>query len=247
MAFTLSSQNILHPRAGTSAGWPSCAALIALLVCGAANAQAQEKSMEERLRAQLRITTSQLQQAQNELAILKAGNPAPSNAVTTAAAPGEIEKLKRDLERSRAAERQLREKLGSANQQNTVEIEKANAQLAQYRNAHEQLLKLARASETERQRLATTASAQQVAVQQCEAKNAQLYAAGMEILQAYETIDVGTVMSARQPFAAQSRVKFDQIAQQYGDKLYEGRFDARGANAPAANAGIAASEPQNAH
>ncbi len=71
---------------------------------------------------------------------------------------------------------------------------------------------------------------------QCEAKNAQLYAVGQEILRAYETVDLGTVMISRQPFAAQSRVKFEQIAQAYGDKLYEGRYVAGAAPA-------AASEP----
>ena len=55
---------------------------------------------------------------------------------------------------------------------------------------------------------------------------------GQEVLRAYETMDMGSVFAARQPFAAQSRVKFEQIAQQYGDKLYEGRFDARAVNAP---------------
>ncbi|MCY1561968.1 hypothetical protein D9M68_992960 [compost metagenome] len=56
---------------------------------------------------------------------------------------------------------------------------------------------------------------------------------GQEVLRAYETVDLGSVLASRQPFAAQSRVKFEQIAQQYGDKLYEGKFDVRAVNAPA--------------
>lgn len=212
-----------------------------LLAFGPTVVQAQTQSMEERLRAQLRVTTSQLQQAQNELAVLKAGTPAPPVAAVAApASAGDIDKLRKDLERSQAAERQAREKLGAANQQSAAAMEKTTAQVAQYRNAYDELLKLARASEAERQRLAAGAGGQQDAVKQCEAKNAQLYAVGLEILQAYETVNVGTVMRSRQPFAAQSRVKFEQIAQQYGDKLYEGRFDARGTNTPAASAGDAA-------
>ena len=67
---------------------------------------------------------------------------------------------------------------------------------------------------------------------------------GQEILKAYETVDLGSVLASRQPFAAQSRVKFEQIAQQYGDKLYEGKFDVRAVNAPAPAAAPAAGDKQ---
>lgn len=204
---------------------PLAAAVLVLLASSAA--QAQNQSMEERLRAQLRITTTQLQQAQNELAAFKGG-------AGPASTPADIEKVKKDLASSQAAERQAREKLSGVKQQNQAALDKANAQIAQYRSAYDELLKLARASEGERQRLAVETTAQANAVSQCEAKNTQLYAVGQEILHAYETLDMGSLMSARQPFAAQSRVKLDQVAQQYGDKLYEGRFDARSSNAPAA-------------
>ena len=57
--------------------------------------------MEERLRAQLRITTSQLQQAQNELAALKAGKPAaPAPGAAAPAPAAEVEALRKDLARA---------------------------------------------------------------------------------------------------------------------------------------------------
>lgn len=215
------SLHILPGRARIATLRPLAAAIVVMLASAAA--QAQNQSMEERLRAQLRITTTQLQQAQNELAAFKGGAAAPST-------PADIEKVKKDLSNSQAAERKAREQLSGVKQQNQAALDKVHAQIAQYRGAYDELLKLARASEAERQRLALDTSTQARAVSQCEAKNAQLYAVGQEILQAYESVDMATVMSARQPFAAQSRVKLDQIAQQYGDKLYEGRFDARSSN-----------------
>lgn len=221
------SLHILPGRTRFATLRPLAAAIVVMLASGAA--QAQNQSMEERLRAQLRITTTQLQQAQNELAAFKGGAAAPST-------PADIEKVKKDLNNSQAAERKAREQLSGVKQQNQAALDKANAQIAQYRSAYDELLKLARASEAERQRLAMDTSTQAKAVSQCEAKNAQLYAVGQEILQAYETVDMGTVMAARQPFAAQSRVKLDQIAQQYGDKLYDGRFDVRSSNVPAEQA-----------
>lgn len=221
------SLHILPGHARYASLRPLAAAIVVMLASGAV--QAQNQSMEERLRAQLRITTTQLQQAQNELAAFKGGAAAPST-------PADIEKVKKDLSNSQAAERKAREQLSGVKQQNQAALDKANAQIAQYRSAYDELLKLARASEAERQRLAMDSSWQTKAVSQCEAKNAQLYAVGQEILHAYETVDMGTVMAARQPFAAQSRVKLDQIAQQYGDKLYDGRFDVRSSNVPAEQA-----------
>lgn len=231
------------PSNRSLARWrPLACSLAAVLACGAALAQTPPaQGMEERLRAQLRITTSQLQQAQNELAQLKSG-AAP--AVPAAAAPaGEVAELKKALARAEAqlgAERQGRAQATEGSQQAQAQAqaatERATAQVAQFRNAYDELLKMARASEAERQRLAAETQLQRTAVTQCEAKNTQLYAVGQEILRAYETVDLGSVLASRQPFAAQSRVKYEQIAQQYGDKLYEGRFDARSVSAPAAPA-----------
>ncbi|MGY2486555.1 hypothetical protein [Cupriavidus sp. CP313] len=223
-------------------------ALLLALAAGAAHAQ-QGQSMEERLRNQLRITTTQLQQAQNELAALKAGQP-------RGGAGGDAGTLRKELDAARAqlaAERDARDKLAGsarqAQQHSQAVAEKAGSQIAQYRGAYDELLRMARGLEAERQRLAAEATARQTALSRCEVANAQLYAVGQDILRAYETVDLGTVLAARQPFAAQSRVRYEQIAQEYGDKLYQGRFDARStgeAAAPQADAAPAkaAAEPQ---
>lgn len=219
------------------------AALLLLASMAALPAHGQQaQGMEERLRAQLRATTTQLQQAQNELASLKAGQASPAaGATASAAAPaGDVEALKKELAQSRgqlAAERQSRERQGESAAKIQAEaqavVEKANAQVAQFRTAYDDLLKLARASEAERQRLGADDAQQTATLAQCESKNLQLYSVGQEILRAYENIDIGEVVASRQPFAAKIRVRYDEIAQKYGDSLYEGRFDARAVRAPA--------------
>jgi chromosome segregation ATPase len=229
----------------TAVSRPLIAALL-LAALGAAHAQqpAGGQSMEERLRAQLRATTTQLQQAQNELAVLKAGQGAAAPTPTAAApAGGELDALKKELAQSRAqlaAERQAREAASAGGQQLRQQAQaasdKATAQVAQYRGAYDELLKLARAADAERQRLAGEATAHRSAIARCEAQNAQLYAVGQEILRAYETVDVATVLASRQPFAAQSRVKYEQLAQQYGDRLYDSKFDVRAVPVPSATA-----------
>jgi colicin import membrane protein len=226
-------------------------AVLTVLVGAAAQAGAQQaesagQSMEDRLRNQLRITTSQLEDAQNELAALKAGHPSGAAAGAAAgapASPSEVESLKKDLARSQAQlAEERRQRTKSADTE--AALKQATDQATQYHTAYDQLLKLARTSEAERQRLSGESGMKQEAVAQCEAKNTKLYEAGQEILHAYETVDLHTVLASREPFAAKARVKYDMIAQEYGDKLYAGRFDERSVAVPAAPAPAAAAPAQ---
>lgn len=210
--------------------------LLMLLAGGAAQAQGQKgQSMEERLRAELRNVTAQLQQTRGELELLKAKGGPAAKAAPAAGAPAS-DGLKKELARSQsqlAQERAQREKLGEQQQRSAAAAQEATANLAQLRQASEQLAATGKQIEAERARLDGEVTSQRGALARCESKNAQLYAAGQDILQAYESLDVLGVMQARQPFAAQSRVKLEQIAQQYGDQLYQGRFDARQTETPA--------------
>lgn len=209
---------------------------------GLMSTSAQAQSMEERLRTQLRATTTQLQQAQNELAVLKAGHAgaADGGRAQGAKAPqAELQALQRERD---AAQRALEQERGSTvqaqrqtremQQQAQAAIARSQALVLQYKQAYDELLKLARTADGERQRLQADATRQQEALGRCEAQNVQLYAVGGEILRAYETLDIATLAMARQPFAAQSRVKLDEAAQQYGDALYRSKFDVR-ASTPA--------------
>lgn len=203
--------------------------LLTLLAGGAAQAQGQKgQSMEERLRAELRNVTAQLQQTRGELEVLKAkGVPAAKAAPVAAPASDGLKKELAHSQSQLAQERAQREKLAAEQQRGAAAAQEATANLAQYRQASEQLAATGKQIEAERARLDGEVTSQRGALARCESKNAQLYAAGQEILQAYEGLGVLDVMQARQPFAAQSRVKLEQIAQQYGDQLYQGRFDAR--------------------
>lgn len=212
--------------------------LLCLALCSVAQAQSQKgNSMEERLRAELRNVTAQLQQARGELDVLKARSPA-APAAPAAAAPAS-DSLKKELARSQsllAQERAQREQLQQQQQRSAAAAQETAASLAQYRQASDRLLATGKELEAERARLDGELAAQRSTLARCESQNAQLYATGKEILQAYESLDVLGVMRARQPFAAQSRVKLDEVAQQYGDQLYQGRFDARATPAPVAAA-----------
>jgi hypothetical protein len=90
--------------------------------------------------------------------------------------------------------------------------------------------------------LQASGNAQAEQLRTCEAKNAQLYQVGQEVLNAYEHVGLGSFLSSREPFAQGARVKYDEIAQRYGDQMYAGRFDpAAKAVSPASASGADAS------
>lgn len=220
------------------------AAVAIAVVLGMVAAQAQtagQQSMEERLRAQLRATTTQLQQAQAELARVQAGGVA-ANGPAASAGSADLQKELAEAKAQLAIERARARRLEAAQAGVRQEAQTIAAQSSQLRDRHAQLQKTAQTAEAERQRLAAEAEKRNSAMQQCEAKNVQLYSLGKEVLHAYETVDFGTVFSTRQPFAAKARAKYEQIAQDYGDRLYQGRFDARTLQAPATPGSVPASK-----
>ncbi|WAC72448.1 hypothetical protein OU995_23320 [Roseateles sp. SL47] len=217
-----------------SVGW------LSVLCMGGALAQAPQASMEERLRTQLRATTSQLQQVQNELATLKAAQAAPgagtsemkSGTAAARAGDAQIEALKRELSQARAMLAEERAARARDDQQGEearrsaqTATERAATQVGQFRDAYNEVLRMARSAEAERARLAAGVQVQEQALQQCDLKNRELYRVGQEILQTYETLDTRKVLESRHVFAAKARVKYDEIAQRFGDQLHAGRFD----------------------
>ncbi|HEY1611576.1 MAG TPA: hypothetical protein VGG24_20110 [Paraburkholderia sp.] len=210
------------------------AGLLLFGLCAAGTASAQ--SIEDRLRAQLRETTEQLRQLQD-------GDSQLHTDLSTA-------QQQRDqaLAQLKDAQAELAAAKGKSAGEITAEHELAaektshaqdSQQLAKYKSAYEDLLTLSHSHDAQSQ---TALKAGEAQLQTCEAKNVQLYQVGHEILNAYEHVDLGTVLHSREPFAQSARVKYDTIAQQYGDTLYEGKYDPR-ATRPAAAAAAPASAP----
>ncbi len=112
-----------------------------------------------------------------------------------------------------------------------AQVAASHAQLGKFKGAYDELLTLSRAKEAERQTLARSLAQRETEAKACVAKNREMYEAGKEILNAYERISTGGILAMKQPFAGSARVKFEEQAQAYGDKLYDAQV---GATAPAA-------------
>ena len=61
----------------------------------------------------------------------------------------------------------------------------------------------------------------------CRAKNAELIDTAKALLAAYRGVTVADVLARREPLTGLKRVQFEQAAQDYGDRIHNGRLDVR--------------------
>ncbi|WP_409318304.1 DNA repair protein [Pseudomonas sp. KCJK9016] len=187
-------------------------------------AGASAEGMEERLRTQLRSTTQQLQTLQSQQAQASAAQLAAQNEAK--AAQAQIKQLTAELAKAKGLAEQLAGQQQSLHSQARAQVAASNEQVGKFKKAYDELLVMARAKEAERSKLQAQLAERDTQVQQCSVKNQQMYGVAKQILTAYENIDVAEVMKIRQPFAGSARVKFDELAQGFGDELYKTQFDA---------------------
>ncbi|TDK54482.1 DNA repair protein [Pseudomonas moraviensis] len=193
---------------------------LGLVIATGANAE----GMEERLRTQLRSTTQQLQALQRQQAQASAAQLAAQNEAK--AAQAQIKQLTAELAKAKGLAEQLAGQQQSLHSQAQAQVAASAEQTGKFKKAYDELLVLARGKEAERTKLQAQLAERDTQVQQCSAKNQQMYGVAKQILTAYENIDVAEVMKIRQPFAGSARVKFDELAQGFGDELYKTQFDA---------------------
>lgn len=193
---------------------------LGLLIAQGASAE----GMEERLRTQLRSTIQQLQTLQSQQAQASAAQVAAEGQAK--AAQAQIKQLTAELAKVKGVAEQLAGQHDSLQNQAQAQVAASSEQIGKFKKAYEELLVMARSKEAERARLETQLAERDTQMQQCSVKNQQMYGVAKEILAAYEKIDVAEVMKIRQPFAGAARVKFEELAQGFGDELYKTQFDA---------------------
>lgn len=193
---------------------------LALLASSGAHAE----GMEERLRTQLRSTTQQLQALQSEQAQAAAARSAAESQLSTAQA--QIKRLEAELAKARQQNEQLAGQQAALHEAAQAQVAASNEQVGKFKQAYEELLTRARGVEATRVQLTGDLAARDEQLQQCTTRNHEMYQVAREVLDAYERIDVADVVKLRQPFASRARVKFEELAQSYGDRLYDTQFDA---------------------
>ncbi|HVJ51895.1 MAG TPA: hypothetical protein VM689_05500 [Aliidongia sp.] len=201
--------------------------LTATLAMLSASAHAQTPDVETRLREALRTTTTQLREAQDEVAALQgkqadyehqiqtlsaklAAQPAPAPVSATPADSGETVRLRAELEQSTGKARQAEEQLS---QSQTV--------LEKWQAAYKQAADVARARDADAKKFEALASQLTPRVGVCEEKNAALYKLGLEVLAKFEDKDVFDELKEDEPFTQIARVKLENLVQDYQDKFHD--------------------------
>jgi chromosome segregation ATPase len=172
----------------------------------------------------LRSTTQQLQALQSEQAQGTAARQAAQTELS--AAQAQIKQLTAELAKARSQSEQLGAQQDAVRSSAQAQIAASTEQVGKFKQAYEELLGRARGIEAARATLQASLTSRDSEVQQCVAKNQEMYGIAKEILTAYENIEVSDVLKIRQPFASGARVKFEELAQRYGDALYQTQFDA---------------------
>jgi len=183
------------------------AAFLPVLAASSATAQ----SLEDRLRDQLRSTLNELHQLQDQQASLQAQK---------AAAEQERDALKADLANAQAKLAHAGESAAAKAQAKTLATE-----VAQYKTAADQANGSVQQAQADRDKLQASLADSQKLLGVCEDKNTKLLKVGNEILDAYQQFDLGEAVAANEPFISIHRVELENMAQDFDDRLHEGKFD----------------------
>jgi chromosome segregation ATPase len=186
----------------------------------------QQASAMTKMRQVLRDTMGQLRDAQNQVVTLQAAQAQSDQ--DKAALQAKVDALTAQLksvgDQAVADKTALQGKVDALTSQVTDQkgqIDRLNAGLKQWKDAYGQTAQLAATSEAARKQYAIQAAVLQRTVDDREAKNLALYKLGNEILTRYEKFGLGEALEAKEPFVGLSRVKLENLVQDYKNKLLD--------------------------
>ncbi len=202
---------------------------------------------EAKLRESVRALTLQLRTGENEKAVMQAAQAEAEQKVTDLTA--QLEKYKAqlvaDMEAADKALAELNEKITGKD----AEIANGRGDLANWKKGHAEVkaaydkaVAIGNAKEAERAKLAARVIVLDRQVVEQRARNAALYQTGAEVLSRYEKFGLGTALTSREPFVGTTKVKFENLIQDYTDQLADQKIKAEAQPPPAAAAAPAKAE-----
>jgi chromosome segregation ATPase len=172
---------------------------------------------DARLKETLRVLTQRLRAAETERNNLISDKAQFEQEKKTLTAKVEA------LTKQAAADKEQIDMLTAKTDAQEKELADTKDALAKWKAAHEQVVAEAKKIESERARLAGEAAVLKRTVEDRERKNRELYKLGNEILTRYEKFGLGEALTAREPFTGITRVKLENLVQDYQDKLADQR------------------------
>lgn len=184
-----------------------------------------------KLREQLRSTMLQLRTAQTENANLQAAQAAADAKVKdlevkVAAADARTAKLAKELNDEKAAAERSIASLNNKLADREKRIVQYTESLEKWKAGYQKATEVARTKEDERAKLAAEVASLKHTVADRETKNVALFNVSNEILDRFENYALGKALGAREPFIGTTRVKVENLVQDYKDRILDQRLKA---------------------
>jgi DNA repair exonuclease SbcCD ATPase subunit len=203
--------------------------LIILLQCGIIaasfsqrlSAADQGSAAEAKLRESLRGTMLQLRNAEAERATLQAAQAELE--AKTKSLTEQMEALRKQAALNQAdADKALAELKAKVDERDR-EIGSLRVTLDKWKADHQKVTEYAKTKEAQAAKLGERVIVLDRQVADQQRRNFAMYKLGTEILARYESFGLGTALTSREPFVGLTRVKFENLIQDYGDKLSDER------------------------
>lgn len=130
-----------------------------------------------------------------------------------------LEELAAEKKKAEEAANRKQEEQSAAISRLNSELTRYKASLDKWQAAHVTITDIAKKKEGERAKLSAKSADLERQVADLRTRNTELFKLGNEILDRYKKMGIGESLAAREPFTGNTRVKFQNIVQDYGDKL----------------------------
>jgi hypothetical protein len=198
---------------------------------GGLRAADQANSAEERLRGMLRSTMLQLRDAQNQVATLQSAQAEDEK--QKKALSDRVDELTKQATADKDAATKTIADLNAKVTDQTSMIAQFKDALVKWKEGYNKAVEVATTKEAQRAKFESQAIVLQRRVEDDESKNLALYNLGKEVLNRYEKFGLGTAITAREPFVGITKVKLENLVQDYSDKLMDQTVKPGAAPAPA--------------
>jgi chromosome segregation ATPase len=180
---------------------------------------ADTSAADAKLRENLKNTMLQLRTAETERAALQAKQTESEQKIKAMAeqVAAQAKQLVADKDDADKSIAELRTKVDERDR----EIAELRVSLDKWKVDHKKVADVAASKEGQRAKLASDVIVLNRKVADQQTKNAVMFKLGNEILTRYEKFGLGDALTAREPFVGITRVKFENLMQDYQDKLAE--------------------------
>ena len=184
----------------------------------------------QRLRDTLKNTMLQLRSVETERATLQANQLV--NEAKIKELKAEIEKLNKQiakLTKEAIAEQEVAKKeidtLKTKQEAQEKQIAQLTEALEKWKAGYNDVVKIAKEREALRAKAVSKAIVAERKLAERERQNLELYITGREILDRLQGFGLGTAVTAREPFIGLTKVKLQNLVQDYGDKLQDNKYN----------------------